>query len=527
MADEDHPEAWASPPAKLGILGWTSAAVLAIGLVSRSTPLFGSETRLFRQFPTEDGYLMLTIARNMALGLGMSTANGTMPTNGTQPLMTAIYSQGFAWFDSDRVSGVAFALAIQVGLAVLGAFLLYSLSTRVLEGHPACREVSLLATAAWFSNGHSVKHSMNCLETGAFAAAVLLFVLALLAASDPLADWSKRRSLGLGALLGLALWVRLDAVFLVLAACLVRFLMAPNCTLRPSLARLTSAVLMGATAVLIISPWLIHNQIHFGSIMPISGRAEASFGSFGSSLSRLPVALAEYVMVVIPVPARFDDLILVRAAAAVVIGGAAWLCVRVWRGAGLRGRALTLLVVLYAVGVCVYYGAFFGAPYFLSRYTFPLAAFAALLWAVTLYKLVGLSQRRWASVAAASALLALVAAANLRVYRLGCDHMHFQVVEWIEEHVDDSTWVGAVQTGTIGFFHDRSINLDGKVNPTAHAAVRVNRIPEYLIELPIEFLADWFGIVKWAELPAIAGHFDVIVADPKANLGVLKRRGVQ
>ena len=46
---------------------------------------------MLRQWPTEDGYLMLTIARNMALGNGMSTADGELPTNGTQPLATTIW----------------------------------------------------------------------------------------------------------------------------------------------------------------------------------------------------------------------------------------------------------------------------------------------------------------------------------------------------------------------------------------------------------------------------------------------------
>ena len=57
-------------------------ALLAIGFISRVLPLLDQDGRVIRQFPTEDGYLMLTIARNMALGHGMSTAGGTIPTNG-------------------------------------------------------------------------------------------------------------------------------------------------------------------------------------------------------------------------------------------------------------------------------------------------------------------------------------------------------------------------------------------------------------------------------------------------------------
>ena len=43
-------------------------------------------------FITEDGYLMLTVARNMALGEGMSVSNGTIPTNGIQPMIGVFFA---------------------------------------------------------------------------------------------------------------------------------------------------------------------------------------------------------------------------------------------------------------------------------------------------------------------------------------------------------------------------------------------------------------------------------------------------
>jgi hypothetical protein len=527
MVTQDCPTTDSFPRPPWRLLEWTSIVLVMVGIVSRLLPLFSGERRLFRQFPTEDGYLMLTIARNMSFGFGMSTAAGTIPTNGTQPLMTAIYSQGFEWFDGDRASGVGFALAIQFGLAVLGAVLLYMLTRQVLVRHPASQRIALLATAIWFSSGISVRHSMNCLETGAFAATVVLFALALLNASDPFGVWSKRRTLGLGALLGMALWTRMDAVFLVGSACLVRMLMTPEGILRPSLARFASAAMMGGTAVAIISPWLLYNQVNFGSIMPVSGRAESSFGSFGSNLPHLPIALAEYIIAAVPVPSRFESITVIRVGASVIVVFAGWLCARVWNYADSRVRALVFLVSLYAAGLCTYYGLFFGAHYFLSRYLFPVFAFTALLWAWALNIMIARLPQRVTQITVALAVLIFVSVANLRIYRRGNDHQHFQVVRWIEENVDDTTWVGAVQTGTVGFFHDRSINLDGKVNPAAHAATRVGRIPEYILEQPIQILADWAEITKWADIPVLAGHFDVVVNDPEANLGVLKRRQIQ
>ena len=72
--------------------GWARACLwllLATGIVARLSPLLDPGHRLFWLFMSEDGYLMQTVARNLALGLGMSTADGTMPTNGVQPLASA------------------------------------------------------------------------------------------------------------------------------------------------------------------------------------------------------------------------------------------------------------------------------------------------------------------------------------------------------------------------------------------------------------------------------------------------------
>ena len=95
-------------------------------------------------------------------------------------------------------------------------------------------------------------------------------------------------------------------------------------------------------------------------------------------------------------------------------------------------------------------------------------------------------------------------------------------MEWVAENVDDEEWVGAVQTGTLGFFHDRTVNLDGKVNPAALEAREQDKIPEYVVRSDIAYVADWAGLAEWEEL--LAPHFELIVHDEVRNLAVLRRR---
>jgi hypothetical protein len=103
-------------------------------------------------------------------------------------------------------------------------------------------------------------------------------------------------------------------------------------------------------------------------------------------------------------------------------------------------------------------------------------------------------------------------------------HMHFQVVNWVKNNVDDSVWVASMQSGTLGYFHDKTINLDGKVNPEALRARQRNRLPEYIYNKKVMYLADWTTMAEWIENPVMNKNFTMIVNDPVLNLTVFKRK---
>jgi hypothetical protein len=194
-------------------------------------------------------------------------------------------------------------------------------------------------------------------------------------------------------------------------------------------------------------------------------------------------------------------------------------------------RALVIVYTLHGLALVVYYGLYFGAPHFMSRY---LAALAPLLIVASLS--VALDLGRWfvprwpTSVAAAYGFGGMLLAAILlgRLLLPGVSEQgHMQVVRWVEKNVSDATWVGAVQTGTLGYWHDRTINLDGKVNPEALAALRTEgHVLHYVVDSDIDYLADWEGIGGWLDRPEaeFPNAFELILRDPGQNLAVLKRR---
>jgi hypothetical protein len=104
-----------------------------------------------------------------------------------------------------------------------------------------------------------------------------------------------------------------------------------------------------------------------------------------------------------------------------------------------------------------------------------------------------------------------------------------QVVDWVEENVSDETWVGAVQTGTLGYWHDRTINLDGKVNPEALEARRtIGHVLFYVIDSEIDYIADWAGLENWVLMEEEFGEaFEVLLKDEVLDLSVLRRSGAE
>ncbi len=287
------------------------ASLMAIGLISRLAPLF-SPPRLLRQFPTEDGYLMLTIARNIGIGNGMSTANGTIPTNGTQPLFTLIQAAGFWLAGGEKTTGVVIALVFQVVFSLAAAALLFLLASAVLREREQAQEMAALITGLWYASAIVVPHSMNCLETGLYGLMVLLSVYVWYQHERDRADTQLHLifALQLGVLLGLTFWARNDAVFLVAAIVGWHTLFgligpAPRSELPR---RLGESFIMGMTSLLTVSPWLIYNKVNFGSIVPISGKAQSALARFGNNVLELPSKLFEYAGIILPVPSALERL---------------------------------------------------------------------------------------------------------------------------------------------------------------------------------------------------------------------------
>ena len=502
-------------------------ASLLIGTVVRTLPLFDPTGRALRQFASEDGYLMLTIARNLAIGNGLSVENGMTPTNGTQPLMTFVYAGLFWLVDGNKVWGVVLAQVLGVAVALVGALLLYRIGLLFLRGYEGAATVSAVAAAAWYVAPIGARYTQNCLETGAAAVVPMCVGLVFLQGSPgPLRQWRLARCAVLGTLLGVAFWVRNDSVLLSGAVCLAIVLSGLHRGPVSIGRRIVEAGCVGFTALAVASPWLVFNYSSFGHVVPVSGISQGANIPLGYNLARVPSILAEQVSIVALIPGLWETTPLVLTVATAVV--------LVWSGAaywqtkdlGWAQRQWLAALSVWAVLLVGFYGLIYGAGYFMGRYLYPLSPWMALLTIAVVHKLWTRAERpipRVAQAAGLTLILLMAVGLDVRVHRRGMNNGHFQVVEWIHDNVPEHVWIGAIQTGTVGFFHDRAYNLDGKVSPPALEARLHGRIFEYVIERPILYLTDWAGIASWAEDERMAEHFELLVEDKGRDLGVLRR----
>jgi hypothetical protein len=453
---------------------------------------------------TEDAYYLLTVARNIAGGHGISY-DGIRPTNGIQPAAAVIFAPAFLVRPSDPfILPLRLVQVLQIGFFIVGAVLCGRLAEEMSVGVPraTARRAGLLL---WLGSYAVFKHAVNGLETGLYLLCLqgwLLWQLRREAESH-----LTRTALGSGLLLGLAVLARIDAAFLVVGACLVALLPAGTEATPARRRRVFAAALTGGAALAVSAPWWIRSQVLFGNVMPSSGQAEAFAAPSAANLQRVLPAVAQGLSPVLPpVAMRFSWTWAPVILASLLV---AWLLLlRMARSAPsrpqvVRWRRPALAFAVAGLAWAGYYTRFFGAPHFIERYLIPLAVPVVPLTAAIAagaHHALGPDRRRRVAFMAVAALFFLGVVAEHAVtlaaspWISGNPHYTFQLRQ-LAAPLPAKAVVGALQSGTLGYFRIGSVNLDGKVNSDALRARKRGELWRYVRERHLDYLIDWPGYV--------------------------------
>ena len=450
----------------------------ALAIIARPLNSFFNEPLL------DDGYYVLTVARYIALGHGV-TSDGTTLSNGFQPLWTFLCAALFWLSDGERLSGVRYVLVLHWLLYSLGAFLMAAFAERVFaKATDRPRSAALITALVFLSSSFIWANGFNGMETSLSIACLLAAMLCYVSI-----DRKNRLHLaGCGALLGVVVLARVDAVFFVI------LLTAPQLVRRGSdwKERIVDALCLAVPSFLVSSPWWAFNVIAFGHLMPSSGLA---LQDWAPTRSRYMTSIGALTLTLTPMFDFLNSDTWPRAIARTpLVALAIWwtwpeLCA-LFRGLDRRVAEILIALALFVAVLAVWYPTSSWASFFYYRYLAAGSIIGVLLWSFVVLKFVNRVDRNLvlAGLALVAAQIPVLVALHYEPsYRQPA--MIGEQVPLAIEHVPPNDVVGAVQSGTLAFMRDRVVNLDGRVN--FEAIGRRHDIAQYLREKGIRWFVDW------------------------------------
>lgn len=489
----DRPGPTSSYPASYRAVAIAAIALVVISLLSLSAR---RGTAVATLPMSEDGYYSLSVARNLALGNGL-TIDGRTWTNGFQPLFTLLCSPVYMLCGGDRYESLRGILLLHTAIHVATAFVVASLACGGLRS--ASRRLCfwlialLYLGAAWLMNRHH-----NGLETG-----LLLLLYALLwLYYERIGIETNARCFVFAIGLGLIVLTRVDTVFLVIIISFAQLLGPGDWR-----CRLQRFMVLSATSLALSSPWWLYNLLCFGDLVPSSGISQQVV----SFSPRRIVVMAQALLVNVTPSFYFDGEGLATAFFRLVflafvlivtlrLGWSQW-------PAGDRGRRLRRFGVYLGVSLAVlvaWYISSIQSWWFYGRYTSFLSLVVVVLFGGVLAGLVERAPRLAIGVVMLLALPTPAVIAGRHLQYLQRDHgFYYEQLRLAMDRIPADAVVAGGQSGTLGYFRDRVVNCDGKVNFEVNPYNSSGRLREYLDMKGI----NWFCDVRFfdARTPEVIG----------------------
>lgn len=445
----------------------------------------------------DDAFYYFAIARNIIENNGI-TFDGSNWTNGFHPLWLGIIVPLFAVSVGDPFLPIHLTLSIAALLDCLTGwvigFLVYQLTRDKLS--------AFVASFFYVLNPGVIIESLNGLETAlnTFVIAFVFSIYLRCLKNGKLASGTLVwLALGIG--FGLAVLARTDNV--VLVAAMLSGLMVKDHT-RANWGHLFRVAMV---TTLLFLPWLMWNQLQFGSILQSSGEAfpyairtsfyaNRSFSLIDDLMIGM-VWLFKWALEYIPFyyflrqsewGIIYDGLF---------IGGLA-LCVlarnphtRQWRSAlsCLHFPALGMMFLFLIHALVRWYPR--------SWYFMPLVFFVAIAIGITFaYVTRALTNKMTYRVSLAAVLCFIIGVGfllhGIRYWeRYPWQREMFLAGNWLQENLAAEK-AGAFNAGIVGYIaHNRVINLDGVINSNAYSAIRTKSLAHYIEQEKIKVIVDF------------------------------------
>jgi hypothetical protein len=478
-------------------------------------------------FLYDDSFYAFKIAQNIVAGRGV-TFDGIHATSGFQPLYIFLLVPIYLISGGSPTLPIYIALSLLSVCTCLTAYLIFSIARRYVG-----RTASFLTAVIWAFSPIVTKQTANGLETALAVLMIGLSVYYYLVKIRPAADPSAGCYFKLGLLLGLTVLARIDGILLVLVVALDHLLelrrrgVASHHLIRASWLPLGVLVCYG--------PWLVFSMLQSGTPLQDSGSATrflslayaSYFGDGTESLAAKGPDLGfiwaqvshsiSTLKVIPPVHVLFRGLerigdlagrqtmfkILGDGFGLLLLAGIAWQAI-VWRKDRTRSRRSELnFLLLFALLLLFSYSLYVFGAFFFLRYYFPVYLVACIFFAFLIQDVIdwlGLRTVRVRRLVLAGAVVytgLFSFFSYSQAFRTRPVYPFYDIARWVDANTGADDKIGVFQCGAIAYFSNRQvINLDGKVNSEAFAALQNHTLDQYIQHEGIDVVIDHVEVLK-------------------------------
>lgn len=500
---------------------------LAVGTLMQAAYIFAPLQSLPHRPFEEDTFFHLSVCRNLAAGKGL-TIDGETPTSGAQP-GTLVYSLAYL-AAPDPLSLETLRLVRALGFfgSLLSTLAVFVCAFALLRTDTANRlPLALFSCAIWTASYQVYRTNLNGYET-VFAVSFLLFSVAAYVWRFAAAGiyTYRARDIVVGVSLALAIYARIDLGLWALCAAIGFLFLSPE----PLKRRMISVGVWALTAMLATLPFWYHNLTVGGSLMPISGKASAfqmSFHGFwtsvGNCLLRGFNSLGEVCFLSVYLPYSLNGSAVGLLAAVLGVSLLLWTLVFT---KNVRSylvhcipKGVAIPILLFACLLFGYYVFAHGSWWFMRRYIHPERALFFTISGVYVsslaYVFTRSSSLQWLRSSSIVILCIIMSAVSVGQFAVTwgdkASNQMYAVAEWINANIPATSKIGAFQSGTLGYFCNDVVNLDGKNNALALQAMTTGTGLEYIKDHNINFVVDWPSqIAKYVDFESFRKEFEPI-----------------
>jgi arabinofuranosyltransferase len=429
-------------------------------------------------FPLDDAWIHMTYARNLAHLGQWAFIPGEISGGSTSPLWTVALSAGFALGITPLIWVIALGVICLAAAGLLSA-------CWIASRRPDLPSSALILIAGAIAlEWHLVWAGLSGMETLLFALAILGVML--------LSEDGKAPTWTIGCLIGLAVWIRPDALSLLLPAAWVEI--ARWKFTRQTALRLAT---IGAGFAVAFGPYLVFNRLTDGAWWPATFYAkQAEY----ASLRQLPLWL------------RLGELSIQP-----LVGAGLLLLPGLGLDVFLEMRSRRYAHLAPALWIAAFIGMYaFRLPvtYQHGRYLMPVIP---VLWVVGLdgmlhaIRLIHRDGLRWIltrfwTLSLAGTCLAFVWL-GARSYARDVAIIQTEMVDiakWVAQHTEPDALIAAHDIGALGYFGDRRLlDLAGLVSPEVIPIIRNQpALADYITRRGASYLVTFPGwypeLVSWA-----------------------------